>query len=321
MPAGAQDQPSRLKLLPRYTLDSDLQEFAIDRRARNLSRKTLLWYSQSLATFRDFCVPDGIHETAEISPSTLRRFILTLVEKHHNPGGIKNIYSAVKAFIAWYAGESAPAGWVNPLPKVKMPKVPEEPLEPVNLDDLVAMLNTCERRSFYGNRDRAMLMFLLDSGVRHQELTDLSMGDVDLHTGAVLVRSGKGRKPRTTFIGAKTRKALVAYFRQRDRLVIEPRAPDGAPLWLSEMGTRLTYSGIRQVIRRRAKRAGVPEPSLHSFRRAFALACLRNGVDVYSLQRMMGHADLSVLRRYLAQTEGDLQAAHERGGPVDRLLK
>ncbi|NLF02023.1 MAG: site-specific integrase, partial [Anaerolineales bacterium] len=61
-------------------------------------------------------------------------------------------------------------------------------------------------------------------------------------------------------------------------------------------------------------------PTLHSFRRAFALACLRNGIDVYSLQRLMGHADLSVLRRYLAQTEADLQQAHAQGGPVDRLL-
>lgn len=85
-------------------------------------------------------------------------------------------------------------------------------------------------------------------------------------------------------------------------------------------GDRLTYSGLRQVMRRRAIAAGVPVPSLHSFRRAFALACLRGGMDVYSLQRLMGHADLTVLRRYLLQTEGDLQVAHAKSGPVDRLL-
>ena len=62
----------------------------------------------------------------------------------------------------------------------------------------------------------------------------------------------------------------------------------------------------------RAARAGVPPPTLHSFRRAFALACLRNGAAAYSPQPLMGHADLSVLRRYLAHTEADLQRAHER---------
>jgi integrase/recombinase XerD len=80
------------------------------------------------------------------------------------------------------------------------------------------------------------------------------------------------------------------------------------------------YGGLRQIIRRRAEKAGIDPPPLHAFRRAFALASLRGGMDVYSLQRLMGHADLSVLRRYLAQTEADLQAAHERAGPVDHLL-
>jgi len=94
---------------------------------------------------------------------------------------------------------------------------------------------------------------------------------------------------------------------------------DGA-LWQTDEGARLTYAGLRQIVRRRAVAAKVPVPALHSFRRAFALLCLRNGIDVYSLQRLMGHADLSVLHRYLAQTNSDLADAHRRSGPVDRLL-
>lgn len=90
-----------------------------------------------------------------------------------------------------------------------------------------------------------------------------------------------------------------------------------APLWATANGQRLTYWGLRQVIRRRAKAAGVPVPGLHSFRRAFAILSLRGGVDLVSLQRLMGHSDLSVIKRYLAQTEGDLKAAHAKGGPVD----
>ena len=84
-------------------------------------------------------------------------------------------------------------------------------------------------------------------------------------------------------------------------------------------GGRLTYAGLRQVVRRRAEKAGIPEPGLHAFRRAFCLACLRNGMDLVSLQRLMGHADLSLLRRYADQSADDLHAAHARAGPVDRL--
>lgn len=61
-------------------------------------------------------------------------------------------------------------------------------------------------------------------------------------------------------------------------------------------------------------------PSLHSLRRAFALTCLWSGMDMRSLQKLVGHGDLSVLRRYLQQTEADLRAAHEKAGPVDNLL-
>jgi integrase/recombinase XerD len=173
------------------------------------------------------------------------------------------------------------------------------------------MLATCERHTFAGDRDRAILLCLLDTGCRASEFVALDVGDVNMSTGAVIIRKGKGGKFRTAFMGASTRREVLRYLRHR--------ADAGGPLWVTMAGARLTYAGLRQVVRPRAVAAGVLVPSLHSFRQAFALACLRGGMDVYSLQKLMGHADLSVLRRYLAQTEADLQAAHQRAGPVDNL--
>ena len=73
------------------------------------------------------------------------------------------------------------------------------------------------------------------------------------------------------------------------------------------------------VMRRRADKAGVRVPQVHSFRRWFALTMLRNGADVFSLQRLLGHSDLTVLRRYLSQTETDMRESHHRANPVDGL--
>ena len=89
-------------------------------------------------------------------------------------------------------------------------------------------------------------------------------------------------------------------------------------LWVTRNGERLTYWGLRQIIRRRSFQAGVDTPSIHSFRRAFAVNMLRAGVDIFSLQKLMGHADLQVLRRYLALTTEDIARAHRIGSPVDR---
>jgi len=72
-----------------------------------------------------------------------------------------------------------------------------------------------------------------------------------------------------------------------------------------------------RILRRRAKSVDIEKPSLHDFRRAFALNFLRNGGDIYSLQKLMGHADLQVLRRYFAQTNEDLKIAHSNFSPVD----
>ena len=119
---------------------------------------------------------------------------------------------------------------------------------------------------------------------------------------------------RKVMIGAKTRRAIHHYLDARSG--VSPHTP----LWATAQDHRLTYAGLRQIVRRHAEKADIPEPGLHAFRRTFALSCLRNGMDVFSLQRLMGHADLTILRRYLAETEEDLRAAHEKAGPVDKLL-
>jgi integrase/recombinase XerD len=71
---------------------------------------------------------------------------------------------------------------------------------------------------------------------------------------------------------------------------------------------------------RRAKKAGVPVPPLHSFRRAFALAMHRAGVDLLTIARLLGHSDMSLLERYIKQTGEDLRGEHNKGSPVDGML-
>jgi integrase/recombinase XerD len=150
---------------------------------------------------------------------------------------------------------------------------------------------------------------LLDTGARAAEFTSMQLQDLNVVTGSILIRVGKGRKPRTVFLGKRTRKAVRAYLKHRN---------DDCPyLWVTRTRSKLTYSGLRQIIRRRAFDANVEIPGIHDFRRAFAINMLRNGTDLITLSRLMGHADLQVLRRYLAQTDKDIQDAHHRAGPVD----
>ncbi len=171
------------------------------------------------------------------------------------------------------------------------------------------MIGFCDQQSLLGSRDAAILLFLLDTGVRATECCNIDLSDIDRMMRSVVIKKGKGGKPRTLYLGKRARRFLRSYLKKRK---------DNCPaLWITRFKTQLRYGGLKEILKRRAKDANIQSPSAHDFRRAFALESLRNGIDVYSLQRLMGHADLQVLRRYLAQTNEDIRIAHGKTSPVD----
>jgi site-specific recombinase XerD len=300
-----------IRQIPLLAIESEIQAFLIDRLARGLSESTIRFYRYELGIWRKWAAGHGIGAVPHITPTSLRRWLLNLGETR-NPGGVHASYRALKAFLNW-VWEEHELETRNPVRRVSAPKVPDKTLEPLSTTILDAMLKTCATRGFTDVRDRALLLALLDTGCRASEFVALDLGDVDLNTGTVLVRRGKGGRARVTFMGKVTRREVSRYLRNHGT-----RSSD-APLWVTQYGGRLRYAGLRSIVRRRAEAAGVAVPSLHSFRRAFAIMSLRNGADIYSLQRLMGHSDLTVLRRYLKQTDEDLRDAHRRTGPVDNL--
>ncbi|HNO92575.1 MAG TPA: tyrosine-type recombinase/integrase [Anaerolineales bacterium] len=286
--------------------------FLLDRRAQNLTRKTIEFYRNLLQGFLNWCDLQAIKTVNQLTPDVIRQYLIHLEDKGINAGGVHARYRTLRAFLRWYDLEFEPADFRNPLRKVKPPRVDIEPLEPVPIEHVRAMLATCKAGKFTNERDKVILLVLLDTGVRAGELLALDRQDVDTLTGDIVIRKSKSRKPRNVFLGRQARRALRSYLRLRK---------DGTrPLFVTDEGERLKMAGLRQIILRRAKRAGVPPPSLHSFRRAFTLAMKRAGADLITIQKLLGHADLSQLIRYLAQTPDDLREAHQRGSPADNLI-
>ena len=292
-------------------LETWIGAFLMDRKAQNMAWGTLYFYKKKLEVFSKFCEAQEVKQITQIGPNLIRQYLFYLESKGHNAGGIHGYYRTLKTFLRWWENEVEPVGWKNPIKKVKAPRVPFEPLEPVNIDDVKAMLDTCPRGALLGLRDEAIMLSLLDTGVRASELLSINLEDINLITGEILIKQGKGRKPRYVYLGSKTRKAVRAYITiRRDSL------PN---LWVTKNQEPLSYWGLKAMMRYRAKQANVSIPSIHAFRRWFALTCLRAGTDVFSLQELMGHSDLQVLRRYLKQTSADLIKAHKKASPVDNF--
>jgi integrase len=153
----------------------------------------------------------------------------------------------------------------------------------VSAAELVAMLGTCDG-SYHGRKDAAILCVLYGCGLRRAELVGLDLADVDMAGGLIRVRHGKGHKQREIPIDGGTVAALVDW--------IALRGNDPGPLFLSRMtGGRIGADAIYLLIRRHAAAAGVRQLMPHDMRRSLASDLFDQGIDVATVQKILGHAD------------------------------
>ncbi|MGV3719564.1 MAG: tyrosine-type recombinase/integrase, partial [Actinomycetota bacterium] len=170
----------------------------------------------------------------------------------------------------------------TPLKNVKAPRVPTDQIEPFTEEQVQSLLDAA-RRGRNPERDAALILLLVDSGMRESEVMGLTIGDVSRGAGELRV-VGKGNKERTVHMATKTRRALWRYL-ETDR----QQATAGEALFVGERGTQvgagLTCSGIYRILRRAgavAKLSGV-RVSPHTCRHTFAISFLRNGGDLFEL--------------------------------------
>ncbi len=300
--------------LSKLSLSEAFDALLLDLQARRASARTLQHYRYQLGAFLADMTAQEVTGPGAITPAHVRAHLVKEQQRGLSNHTVHGRARAIRAWLNFLVREGELAE--SPMRKVKMPKPDNRILPAFTPADVQALIDAC-----LNGRDKAIVLCLLDTGLRASEFVALNVGDVDMASGAVMVRQGKGGKDRQVYMGAKTRQALQRYLRRRKDAGTMGASP---PLWVSlatmTKGNRLRVAGLRQVLTRLGRRAGVDHCHPHTFRRTFALWSLRAGMDIYSLQRLMGHADLTMLRRYLALVEADLQTAHRRHGPVNSHL-
>lgn len=234
------------------------------------------------------------HETRPVKPGTVATY-----DRH------------LRAFFSWLVKEELLEG--SPMEKIAEPVDRPDQVEPF-LDEEVEALLSAAKKSNYAKRDTAIIWFLLDTGVRASELCALRLRDVDLTARRCIIEEGKGGKSRSVWLGGTAGKALWNY------LKFEPH-DDADPLFLNKLGEAFTRSGLLQLIERLGQAAGIKQTrcSPHTFRHTFAISFLRAGGDVMTLQQLLGHTSLRMVQRYVRLAQTDLQQAHRKFSPADRL--
>lgn len=312
--------PEHLILRPqpkRNRLHAAYDAFILSREAMLCTPKTLEHYAYTVGGFVAYLATQDVHDPSEITPGHIRAYLVGLQRR-----GLKDTTQhaharGVKTWLRWLEAEGDIDH--NPMRRVTMPRLEQRIPPPFTPADVFALLAACDRHTATGARNYAIVLTLLDSGLRASELTSLRVGDVDMRSGLCVVL-GKGRKQRTVRIGARARQAIVRM------LAYRADATPGAPLWMtytgtdSEAGAPLVLHGLQTMLWRLGQDTGVTPCSPHRFRRTFALWCLRDGMDLHTLRHLMGHSSLDVLQRYLALGGEDVERAHKAHSPADRLL-
>jgi site-specific recombinase XerD len=279
------------------------KDFLFGLKLENRTPATLRYYRQHLDYFLAQPLPRYVHEITEEHIKDYLKTKQTSVYMMHGS------YRALRAFFNWAIKEHYYLG-TNPVLSLKAPKLPQKKIPVIAPEGFKALVKSCDDK-FLGRRNKAIIYVLYDTGIRLQELTNLKLSDIDLGNGLLKI-IGKGNKERMVRMGRETVKVLWNY--------LKIRGSQYEQLWLTEERTPIQANGLGQAIKHMSKEAGIPNISPHKFRHSFAVNFLRNGGNLFSLQILLGHTDLTMVRRYTSVLDtDDAILSHEKFGPVDHL--
>ena len=288
-----------------------LEAFVLFRKAEGYSKRTIKDYRYYVALFFN-SYPDAWNPS---DPSKARIAVLSYLGQDGIAPATFNIRRKyLKAFFSWLADEGAYTG--NPLEGIKTRKA-EPRIVQHSAEVLTKLLKLPDKTTYCGKRDYALLCLSIDTAIRPNEALALELEDVNLKEMVVLVRASvsKTRKSRTLPFSLETAKALQALITSR------PREWETPLLFANYEGERLTVSGWRQRLQKNyAPKLGLKRLSPYDLRHDAALHFLRNGMNPFALQTIMGHSNLETTKLYIALAEADIREAHETASPVKKFI-
>ena len=277
---------------------------------KGLSSNTIEAYSRDTARYLDSLSKSGVAAVQEARPVHVVAFIGTLQEMGVGPRSRARALSAVKMFHRFLMVEGYSES--DPTSIIDAPKIVAKLPSVLTGREVEMLLAAPDGQDSADLRDRAMLELLYATGLRVSELVSLKLRDVNLAAGYLLTM-GKGKKERLVPIGETARKAVDEYVAACHMKV---QGCDQQFLFISRLGKRMTRQAFWNILKKRAREAGLMKAiSPHTLRHSFATHLLENGADLRSVQIMLGHADLSTTQIYTHVTRERLKRLHQEHHP------
>jgi len=313
------------------TLDALISYYILLCQAEGKSAKTIRWYRQKLEFFADFIKGRGYSTRVErIETWHIREFIRWLESEvkvgennpHRptqdrllSPYTVQGYVRTLRVFFNWAMQEGLIEE--NPMVRVRTPKVPKLAMPFFSEEEVQRLLKAAKGKGPVSQRNYAIILMLLDTGIRVSELTGLRMRDLYLAEGYFKV-FGKGGKERIVPMGRTCRLALSRYvhkFRPRPALASIDN------VFLTRDGRPLRADYVYKIVVNACQRAGIEgkRRGPHTCRHTFAHQFLMNGGDLLTLQRILGHSSLEVVKLYVDLNTNDLLSQQRKYSPIDTL--
>lgn len=277
-------------------LSSAKDEFTFHCQCRNLSPKTIKNYGKQIDYLVRFLEQtEDITHIQDVEPQHIKAFLMRMKQTNHTPNYLNDLLKAYKVFFR-YAFEE---GYTKTLltERIHNVKAPKVIIRTFTEAELKRMVNYYQGHDFLTIRNKVIMLMLIDTGIRLSELTGLT--EEQLKYDYIIIR-GKGAKehvvPKSPLLG----KWLIKYMAVRNSYFLYQAIPSN--LFLSRNGKPLTSTMIDHIVKEAGSACNVSADvrvSAHTFRHTYAQYQLKNGLDIYSLSRLLGHENISITQTYL----------------------
>lgn len=308
------------------TLEKAVELFRVDQELKGNAEKTIEYYDNTLKYFVDYIGREILVQN--ITLSDLNNYILyqknrPMLQNHpfkpKEDRPIKSIslqtyIRSVRSLFGWLYSE----GYIiiDYRQKYKLPKANKPVIEVLSDDEIEKVIAAYNQRTEMGLRNLCIIALMLDSGLRRKETISIDYDEVHMSQGVIKVK-GKGNKERLVPMGLYTKRLLMKYMNSYRSM------PDyeTKKLFISKNRKPVSENAIKQMFSRLRKKTKIERLHPHLLRHTFATRYLMNGGDIFSLQQILGHTSLDMVRRYSHLASAYLIQNYKRLSPLDNIYK
>ena len=281
---------------------------------RGMSENTREAYRRDIENFREYLESDKIRLN-EASNTNVVAYLLELKNKGKSKATINRRLASIRSFYRYLYAK----GLVNhnPTEDIKSPRIFRKPeVEYISVEETLTLLNTPDD-SIKGKRDKAILELLYATGIRVSELIELRLSDFNVKMGFVSC-NGKHGKARIVPVGNPAREAMEDYLKNSRKALIRSESADepDSILFVNYMVEAFTRQGFWKILKAYGDKAGLSgRITPQTLRNSFAMHMVANGIDMRSLQELMGHEDITATQIYFGNTKNKIKEIYDKTHP------